>query len=49
MLGNSTRLFVLDKENNLYDIYSKDEKAEGENRHYKKKLSIDKVINCFYN
>ena len=48
MIGPNTHLFVIDKFNNLFEVYSKDEKVEGENRKYKRKLGKDKPIASYY-
>ena len=42
-------LFILDHSYNVYEVYQNDELTDGENKNYRKKITIDgKVLNCFY-
>lgn len=47
-MANRTPLFVVDHTFSLYEVYSKDQLSEGENRSYKKKVTVEEVVSSFY-
>ena len=48
MVGKKTNLFIIDNQKNIYDAYLKDAQPDGENKSYKKKIAVAKIVGAFY-
>lgn len=47
-MGGKTSLFILDNEYNIYEIYEREMSRDGENNSYRKKITAQNTVACFY-
>jgi len=47
-MGSKTSLFILDNDYNIYEMFERDKEKEGENSSYRKKITAENTVGCFY-